>query len=256
MPRSGLRTYRVILEVPEAASDAFTRLVELARSNPATESISSMVRNLRSLTGGGSASRPAAAPSNAGASNGTASVAAPPSNPSGARAHLGTSAANPVDLTGPDDGVIVSPPPQRRSTTLIELDDDVHLVTTHPHMPPGGPMFLVAASTASGDRHRPVPWPTSGKRRHPSSTSTAAGAAASPRKHHDAGGGGGGGGGDSAKRLEVQCSICLDVIKQMSSTRCGHVFCAPCIGEALSKSKTCPTCREKLKPKDVHRVYI
>jgi hypothetical protein len=58
------------------------------------------------------------------------------------------------------------------------------------------------------------------------------------------------------KELRLSCAICMDTMKQETSTVCGHIFCQACIHSAILAQKKCPTCRKKLSNKDVHRVYI
>ncbi|GLB35628.1 putative zinc finger, C3HC4 type (RING finger) [Lyophyllum shimeji] len=46
------------------------------------------------------------------------------------------------------------------------------------------------------------------------------------------------------KLYSFTCPICLGRAKTASSTRCGHLFCAPCIERAVESSGMCPTCRK------------
>jgi hypothetical protein len=45
-----------------------------------------------------------------------------------------------------------------------------------------------------------------------------------------------------------ECSVCLESINQINYciTKCGHMFCFPCIVQCLRKKNTCPNCREEL----------
>jgi len=54
----------------------------------------------------------------------------------------------------------------------------------------------------------------------------------------------------------LKCPICLDNIKDMTASKCGHVFCRECIALAVTASKKCPTCRAKLIMKDLHPLYL
>ncbi|KAJ7724172.1 hypothetical protein DFH07DRAFT_971286 [Mycena maculata] len=44
--------------------------------------------------------------------------------------------------------------------------------------------------------------------------------------------------------LKPTCPICLSGRKTMCATRCGHVFCSPCITRVLSETWSCPACRQ------------
>ncbi|KAF5350295.1 hypothetical protein D9757_014449 [Collybiopsis confluens] len=46
------------------------------------------------------------------------------------------------------------------------------------------------------------------------------------------------------KSLKQTCAICLCVPKQMCVTKCGHMFCSPCINQAFEQGQGCPTCRK------------
>jgi hypothetical protein len=56
-------------------------------------------------------------------------------------------------------------------------------------------------------------------------------------------------------KRRLRCPICFDQMLDLASTRCGHLFCYPCVTRAVETYKRCPTCRMKLKPVEVHRVY-
>merc|ERR1719221_985458 len=42
---------------------------------------------------------------------------------------------------------------------------------------------------------------------------------------------------------ELTCAICLHLLVQPVSLRCGHTFCAQCIAAALPTTSSCPLCR-------------
>ena len=42
---------------------------------------------------------------------------------------------------------------------------------------------------------------------------------------------------------EDDCPLCLDTVTDGFRTACGHVFCAPCLAEALLRNDSCPVCR-------------
>ncbi|XP_077250199.1 uncharacterized protein LOC143889752 isoform X2 [Tasmannia lanceolata] len=58
------------------------------------------------------------------------------------------------------------------------------------------------------------------------------------------------------QEVKLRCSICMDTMKEETSTVCGHVFCKPCISNAIRVQKKCPTCREKLSLTNIHRIYL
>lgn len=46
---------------------------------------------------------------------------------------------------------------------------------------------------------------------------------------------------------QEECPICYDVPTASVITHCKHVFCRPCILEAIKRQHTCPLCRNKLE---------
>ncbi|XP_057817962.1 E3 ubiquitin-protein ligase BRE1 isoform X2 [Cryptomeria japonica] len=56
--------------------------------------------------------------------------------------------------------------------------------------------------------------------------------------------------------LNLNCPICMDSMKEETSTVCGHIFCNSCILSAIQFQKKCPTCRRKLTDKNIHRIYL
>lgn len=52
------------------------------------------------------------------------------------------------------------------------------------------------------------------------------------------------------KQFELQCSVCLHVVRDAATTSCGHIFCASCLAtheasrRAHYNSITCPNCRQ------------
>uniref|UniRef100_A0A7S0M3H0 RING-type domain-containing protein n=1 Tax=Cryptomonas curvata TaxID=233186 RepID=A0A7S0M3H0_9CRYP len=60
-----------------------------------------------------------------------------------------------------------------------------------------------------------------------------------------------------AKTTWMECVVCLEPIKQPSSTKCGHIFCDGCIRKWLEASKRlCPACRKPVNPKDLRRLFL
>eukprot|EP00644_Phytophthora_capsici_P002065 jgi/Phyca11/530915/estExt2_fgenesh1_pm.C_PHYCAscaffold_840026 len=57
-------------------------------------------------------------------------------------------------------------------------------------------------------------------------------------------------------KRRLKCSICLDVLENMTSTICGHVFCAVCIRQAIRANGKCPLCQRPLLLKDIHRLFF
>ena len=52
-----------------------------------------------------------------------------------------------------------------------------------------------------------------------------------------------------------ECSICLDVAKEPVVTKCGHLFCWPCIYKWNEQRKTCPNCNNPIDKKDCIPIY-
>ena len=53
-----------------------------------------------------------------------------------------------------------------------------------------------------------------------------------------------------------RCGVCLEAWRLPTATRCGHVFCARCLGTAMRHGSTCPTCRKKVTKASCVRVYL
>ncbi|KAF9489989.1 hypothetical protein BDN71DRAFT_1455242 [Pleurotus eryngii] len=60
----------------------------------------------------------------------------------------------------------------------------------------------------------------------------------------------------AATKICYRCPICLDTPKIASATRCGHVFCAPCIKRALLEHETCPSCRKAAVICQLRKIYL
>ncbi|KAF9805685.1 hypothetical protein IEO21_08948 [Rhodonia placenta] len=52
------------------------------------------------------------------------------------------------------------------------------------------------------------------------------------------------------------CSLCLEAPQNTSTTRCGHVFCTPCIHKALKFKRSCPVCRTPAVPTQLRKIYL
>lgn len=46
---------------------------------------------------------------------------------------------------------------------------------------------------------------------------------------------------------QMDCSICLETVKEPRKLICGHIYCDHCISTWLSKHQTCPSCRINLE---------
>ena len=55
----------------------------------------------------------------------------------------------------------------------------------------------------------------------------------------------------------IPCPICLSTpITNITSTKCGHVFCKRCIDAAIQATRKCAVCNTALKPKETHPLYL
>ncbi|XP_073223531.1 uncharacterized protein [Cicer arietinum] len=61
---------------------------------------------------------------------------------------------------------------------------------------------------------------------------------------------------EDPKETSFNCPICMAPFVEEMSTRCGHIFCKKCIRRAVSLKGTCPTCRKKVTPSGLIRVYL
>ncbi|WAR22667.1 RNF4-like protein, partial [Mya arenaria] len=67
----------------------------------------------------------------------------------------------------------------------------------------------------------------------------------------------------SPEAVKISCPICLDDDKaikqgkkQFMSTACGHIFCRPCLEEAVNNFHQCPLCRKKTSRKNIFVLHI
>jgi hypothetical protein len=60
----------------------------------------------------------------------------------------------------------------------------------------------------------------------------------------------------ASEEYRFKCVICMENLKEETSTICGHIFCGACIKGAIQAQKKCPTCRKKLNMKNIHRIYL
>jgi len=52
------------------------------------------------------------------------------------------------------------------------------------------------------------------------------------------------------------CRVCLDYPEKVVATACGHLYCRPCILEAIISDGRCPTCRTCLAPYDLRPIFL
>ena len=55
---------------------------------------------------------------------------------------------------------------------------------------------------------------------------------------------------EEAANDNKDCAVCLEEFEigtNVTKLKCGHLFCSECIEEWLSKSITCPCCRQSLE---------
>jgi hypothetical protein len=122
---------------------------------------------------------------------------------------------------------------------------------SHATHPPGaGTSAAAAASTSTGAG-------TSAAAAASTGAGTSAAAAAStgaggPAAAVDSARQGGNAPADGADDGDNVCCICLDEMERVTVTRCGHLFCTPCIQQAVEVTARCPTCRTGLALQDLH----
>eukprot|EP01147_Barroeca_monosierra_P002427 gene2427-5367_t len=54
---------------------------------------------------------------------------------------------------------------------------------------------------------------------------------------------------------DFNCNICLDKVSEPVVTRCGHLFCWPCLHEWLQLKPDCPVCKAGVTPESVISLY-
>ncbi|XP_002134067.2 E3 ubiquitin-protein ligase RNF125-like [Drosophila pseudoobscura] len=55
-----------------------------------------------------------------------------------------------------------------------------------------------------------------------------------------------------------KCPVCLEIVcdREPLLTKCGHVFCRPCIETAIRYSHKCPRCNMEQDIHDTMRIYL
>lgn len=56
--------------------------------------------------------------------------------------------------------------------------------------------------------------------------------------------------------VKLRCTICMDTMKEETSTLCGHIFCKACIVNAIRVQNRCPACRKEVSLNNIHRIYL
>ncbi|KAL7000803.1 hypothetical protein U1Q18_001953 [Sarracenia purpurea var. burkii] len=58
------------------------------------------------------------------------------------------------------------------------------------------------------------------------------------------------------REIKLSCAICLDTLKEEACTKCGHVFCRPCITMAAVTQGRCPTCRRQIHYRGIRPIHL
>ncbi|KAF0694090.1 Aste57867_15010 [Aphanomyces stellatus] len=60
---------------------------------------------------------------------------------------------------------------------------------------------------------------------------------------------------DSAK-AKLKCPLCLEVMCDITATKCGHAYCKACITHVIAETQKCPLCRRRLQIRDIHPLFL
>eukprot|EP00056_Hartaetosiga_gracilis_P004223 m.72684 g.72684 ORF g.72684 m.72684 type:complete len:276 (-) comp11751_c0_seq1:113-940(-) len=63
-------------------------------------------------------------------------------------------------------------------------------------------------------------------------------------------------GEDNTTPSSFSCRICLDTARDPVVTRCGHLYCWPCLHEWLSQKEECPVCKAGVTKENIIPLYI
>eukprot|EP01120_Amphizonella_sp_Union-15-10_P012494 TRINITY_DN5568_c0_g1_i1.p1 TRINITY_DN5568_c0_g1~~TRINITY_DN5568_c0_g1_i1.p1 ORF type:complete len:253 (+),score=35.52 TRINITY_DN5568_c0_g1_i1:152-910(+) len=55
---------------------------------------------------------------------------------------------------------------------------------------------------------------------------------------------------------KITCSICLEGLKNVTASTCGHIFCEECIMKCIRSQGKCPICRTKLTTNNIHPLFL
>lgn len=60
------------------------------------------------------------------------------------------------------------------------------------------------------------------------------------------------------QKRRLECTVCLEAIgdQEVSSSKCGHLFCTKCITKSIRTRTRCPACNTVLGLKDFHSLYL
>lgn len=64
---------------------------------------------------------------------------------------------------------------------------------------------------------------------------------------------------DNGEPIPLMCPICYELLNSKlkpTTTRCGHIFCTPCLEAFLRTSKKCPTCNANVTLKSCTRLFL
>ncbi|CAK4109499.1 unnamed protein product [Aphanomyces euteiches] len=57
-------------------------------------------------------------------------------------------------------------------------------------------------------------------------------------------------------RKSSTCAICLDTLRDLTSTNCGHIFCRQCIVQAVQTTLKCPMCQKPTHLDGIHPIFL